>query len=232
MRSRAFSLIELLVVAAILSLLVGLLLPALGAARTQAKRTRCLVNLRSLESAHFAYIGDHQGWLIPSAHSALSWIDILRDQYQPALLLRSPLDESPHFPGGVPEPNSGLYRHTSYGINLYLSPDGTSHGLPTAFGRLDQVKKPSGIVHFVITAYVGPGSVRDHIHPNLWWDPDPPAIPAIAKNEVQINAHGGPEASYASRSGYGFLDGHAEVRSFSQVYASGESNAFDPSTSP
>lgn len=46
--SRAFSLVELLTVMAITSILVSTLLPALGAAREAARRTKCRINLRQI----------------------------------------------------------------------------------------------------------------------------------------------------------------------------------------
>ena len=51
----AFTLIELLVVVAIISLLVSVLLPALRAAREQAKAAGCLSNLRQLSHGWHMY---------------------------------------------------------------------------------------------------------------------------------------------------------------------------------
>lgn len=56
----AFSLLELLVVMAIIALLIGILVPALGGSRTEGAKLKCLSNLRSLGQAFAAYTVDDE----------------------------------------------------------------------------------------------------------------------------------------------------------------------------
>ncbi len=63
MHRKAFTLIELLVVISIIALLVGILLPALGAARRVAQDIKCASNLRQQMVGVFGYTADHKGVL-------------------------------------------------------------------------------------------------------------------------------------------------------------------------
>ncbi|MBU1259625.1 MAG: type II secretion system GspH family protein [Planctomycetes bacterium] len=64
---RGFTLVELLVVMAIIALLMGILLPALSSARSQCKAVVCKSNLRQLVLANTGYATENRGHFVLAA---------------------------------------------------------------------------------------------------------------------------------------------------------------------
>ncbi len=65
-RRGAFTLIELMIVVAIIGVLAGLLLPVLSAARAAARQTACSSNLRQLGLAVEGYKNEYDGYFPPT----------------------------------------------------------------------------------------------------------------------------------------------------------------------
>jgi prepilin-type N-terminal cleavage/methylation domain-containing protein/prepilin-type processing-associated H-X9-DG protein len=61
-RSRAFTLVELLVVVGIIAILIALLMPVLARARRQANTAVCLNHLRQLGLGYQRYAAENKGW--------------------------------------------------------------------------------------------------------------------------------------------------------------------------
>lgn len=84
---RGSSLIELMVVAAIVAVLAAVLLPAARAVRGSAQRAQCLSNLRQIGVAMQTYLSDNRGWYptsrqegVPGAYGSYRhWFEQFQD---------------------------------------------------------------------------------------------------------------------------------------------------------
>ncbi|MEM7578118.1 MAG: type II secretion system protein [Planctomycetota bacterium] len=255
----AFTLIELLVVVSIIALLVAILLPALSQARRTAKSAVDLSQLRQLEQAHHAYVVDHSGQLINAGlphgtapqNLEIAWINQL-ETYGAGVVVRSPLDESPHWEStdavpvpGIPGPP--VYRLTSYGINSHLcdvDENGKNVWPPAdprsgkAWDRINLIRDPSSLVHFLPMAHEGEFAASDHPHPEDWDDGGGPYFNEVVQQMQIDTVQGAPPIqtgdffyaapSFDAMSNYAFLDGHAAAHPFGEVFRDDLTNRFDP----
>jgi prepilin-type N-terminal cleavage/methylation domain-containing protein/prepilin-type processing-associated H-X9-DG protein len=244
----AFTLLELLVVVAVVALLVSLLLPSLSKASHAARATMCAANVRSLCIAQLAYANEHEGQLVAyglshggsASNAKYSWTNDLQNNADSVLDIKSPLDTSPHWSprfGGTgqaaPGTNPPRYRISSYGLNEYVTPKGPfdpANPAARPFDKIDRIKNPVATVQWVTMAFTGSFAASDHVHSSECWSEDwsPDTSASQAAKQVQTNAVGGQEGTAVARANYGYLDGHVGADRFNEVYQTPQRNRFDP----
>jgi prepilin-type N-terminal cleavage/methylation domain-containing protein len=130
---RAFTLIELIVVLAVIAILMSMVYPMYTSISERAKATKDMSNLRQIGIATQTYLNDSDGMLFSPA---TPWMSQLNAKYFAAWRgFQSPFDKRPSSEAGTGTPVSPI----SYGVNANIYPGGGAAMLaskitkPTAF---------------------------------------------------------------------------------------------------
>jgi prepilin-type processing-associated H-X9-DG protein/prepilin-type N-terminal cleavage/methylation domain-containing protein len=183
--SAAFTLVELLVVIAVIAILAALLLPAMAKAKQKAWAAACLSNIRQIGLASRMYADDNADALPRSIHTGQSWVNTLQPYTSGTNLWRCPRD-------------ANKTRNFSYALNDYFLPPATGSGT-SDYSKATQVPAPTD------TFWLGECADHyvsfDHFHFSESNDGD--YSPFAFASQVAIRRH-------LSGANYLYADGHAQ----------------------
>lgn len=213
---KAFTLVEVLVVLAIIGILVGLLLPAVQKAREAARRTQCANNLRQIGLAIHMHCNANRGKFPRSTHSESNfertWI------YTLAPYLEN-VDSVRLCPEDPRSKEKGQNQGTSYILNEYICEPGPDEAL--SINYLNATSRT--ILVFTASDNRGVAITEDHTHSRAWFKhPISNAWARIVADIQPDRFSGSPKGTPAARrnSGYAnylFADGHVELISAQTV---------------
>jgi len=130
----AFTLVELLVVIAVISVLAALVLPALGGAKMKTQRVACLNNLKQMTASHLMEISDQGTFVLTNATESsvpAVFTDHTLSKTRICPSTRDPIDQTTTVANGTADTayvitnSSQELVAASYGVNGWLAVDHT-----------------------------------------------------------------------------------------------------------
>ena len=216
--SRNFTLIELLIVIAIIAILAGMLLPALNAAREKGRNVYCINQLKTIGQAATGYQDAYSEWIVPCRQNYKDyynrfWFTDLAGTEKsgtPGFGLRWSRDPKaykdficPTRERTVDYGNENCYEFSHYSINYVLSgvinADGTQDENQKCH-KMSSVKYPSRAMLFGETNNMRSGYYISSLYTLTF--------PHGAKDPREWNVVGKVESYFKGRANFSMFDGH------------------------
>jgi prepilin-type N-terminal cleavage/methylation domain-containing protein len=121
MKQRAFTLIELLVVIAIIAILAAILFPVFAQAKTAAKKTQSLSNVKQVGTSMFIYTADYDDVNVIGEYGSgdfhVTWIAAITPYVKNGRTFRNPVSGVTQASGA-----DGIFRSPSYPVGAVNNP--------------------------------------------------------------------------------------------------------------